>query len=63
VVRRTSNLTIPGRLLHTAGGDGSSGMAKAGSGGRGREWRRWDELYEKGISLVSSSTRLLTSMG
>ncbi len=63
MVRRTSNLTIPGRMLHTAGSNCSSGMVKAGTGGRGREWRRWDELYKKGISLVSSSTRLLTSMG
>ena len=43
-VRKSSKLTIPERMLRTAGSMGSGGMAKAGTGGRGRVWRRWDEL-------------------
>jgi len=41
-------------------------MAKAGdrlNRWEGREWRRWEELYDKRIRLVSSSTGLLASMG
>jgi len=66
VVRRSSNLTIHLGKRCVVGSGGSGGMAKAGdrlNRWEGREWRRREELYDKRIRLVSSSTGLLASMG